>query len=139
VFDLKLPTEHVNLDGHLSVGDMYLFAFSKTCIFPAIVVTVNKTYKNGLRLFLTLPMKEVETVAVQLLKAPHANSLYQHYMYYLCRRPQSLVYKMLSPECLATPNDYTGMISMSLSERLEETLIAYKQRLPAIIGAMNQA
>ena len=39
----------------------------------------------------------------------------------------------------ATPNDYTGMISMSLSERLEETLIAYKQRLPAIIGAMNQA
>ena len=26
VFDLKLPTEHVNLDGHLSVGDTYLFA-----------------------------------------------------------------------------------------------------------------
>ena len=64
---MKLPTEHVNLDGHLSVGDMYLFAFSKTCIFPAIVVTVNKTYKNGLRPFLTLPIKEVETVAVQLL------------------------------------------------------------------------
>ena len=136
---MKLPTEHINLDGHLSVGDMYLFAFSKACIFPAIVVTVNKTYKNGLRPFLTLPMKEVETVAVQLLKAPHANSLYQHYMYYLCRRPQSLVYKMLSPECLATPNDYTGMISMSLSERLEEALVAYKQLLPAIIDAMNQA
>ena len=103
------------------------------------MVTVNTTYKNGLRPFLTLPMKEVETVEVQLLKALHAKSLYQHYMYYLCRRTQSLVYKILSPDCLATPNDYTGMISILLSERLEETLIAYKQRLLAIIGAMNQA
>ena len=93
--DLKLPTEHVSLDRHLSVGDMYLFAFSKTRILPAIAVTANKTYKHGLRPFLTLPIKEVETVALQLLKAPHANSLCQHYMYYLCRRPQSLVYKMI--------------------------------------------
>ena len=59
---MKLLIEHVNLDGHLSVGDMYLFAFSKACIFPAILVIVNKTYKNGLRPFLTLPIKEVEIV-----------------------------------------------------------------------------
>ena len=136
---MKLPTEPVDLEGHLSVGDLYLFAFNKKYAFPCIVITVNKTFKNGLRPFLTLPMKAVETVAVQLLKAQPGSSHYHHYMYYLCRRPQSLLFEMIEPECLVTPNNYTGLVSMSLSERYELTLEAYKQRLPEIMEAIKAA
>ena len=32
VFDLKLPTEHGNLNGHLSVGDTYLFVKVLKCL-----------------------------------------------------------------------------------------------------------
>ena len=84
-------------------------------------------------------MKAVEIVAVQLLKAQPGSSHYHHYMYYLCRRPQSLLFEMIEPECLVTPNNYTGLVSMSLSERYELTLEAYKQRLPEIMEAIKAA
>jgi hypothetical protein len=111
------------------VGDVFLIALSPRATAPAIVITVNKTFKGGMRPFGQLPIIDVETLGLQCFKYSVRDSRWVHDVYRLLRVPQCLLYKV-HEDCFVHKDALTGRITMTLDSRLEGLRAGYENIMP---------
>ena len=125
------PAPPLDTSQHVKVGDVFLMAFSASVVIPAVVTTVNKKFKNGLRPFGQLPLIDVETLGVQLFQQPDNEDRWVHWTYYLQRVPQCLLHKLHAPGCLVTKDPMSGRVSLVLQDaNLQHLREAYVAMMP---------
>ena len=115
------PTEPPEVESMIRDGDIFLVTVSGTKLVPAIIQTLNNTYKNGLRPRGRLKLKELETVGLETMKRTDTGR-WVHDQYFLCRDPQRLIHQIQTgpQSCMVNKNAYTHHISLSLSEKQEQ-------------------